>query len=86
MNKQMQSVGSDYAQKEPSRVTGPHPHVHKGNTLRERLNINVGLRLRASATLVSLLHHMHLTVNTSLNMIKTIRSTTVRGGVVNEQS
>lgn len=67
MNKQnakCRQLNCDYAQKETSRVTRPHPHMHKRNILRERLNINVSLRLRASATLVSLFHHIHLTVNT----------------------
>lgn len=56
-------LNCDNAQKEPSRVTHPHPHVHKRNILRERLNINMSLRPKASATL-SLFHHIHPTVNT----------------------
>lgn len=53
-NAKCRQLNCDYAQKEPSRVTRPHPHVHKRNILREGLNIKVSLRLRASATLVSL--------------------------------
>lgn len=51
-NAKCRQLNCDYAQKEPSRVTRPHPQVHKRNILRERLNMNVSLR--ASATLASL--------------------------------